>query len=318
VTVAPREIPHQRAPLPTLKLMPAMLILTQAASAFVLNGAGMGASAMCACRNQLPIAEVALPAASRCGTASMNMGERFARLVKSNVNELMNNMEDPEKLLEQAVQDMQKDLIKVRQAYAEVSASTKRMEEQIRLAETEAAKWYERAQLALSKGEDELAREALTRRKQQLEMSDSLKDQVEGQQGSITTLYESMKELEAKMAEAKAKKDQIIARARTAKATTKVNDMLSGVGSTSSMAAFDRMTEKVDQLEAQADVSKQLAASAPGSGSGTTIDQQFKALESGSAVDDELAAMKRAQGMLPSSPVDDELEAMKKELDGKK
>jgi len=297
--------------------MPAMLLLTQAASAFVLHGAGLEASAMCACRNQLPIAPAALPAASRCGPASMNIGDRFARLVKSNVNDLINKMEDPEKVLEQAVQDMQKDLIKVRQAYAEVSASTKRMEEQIRLAESEAAKWYERAQLALSKGEDELAREALTRRKQQLEMSDSLKEQVEGQQGSITTLYESMKELEAKMAEAKAKKDQIIARARTAKATTKVNDMLSGVGSTSSMAAFDRMTEKVDQLEAQADVSKQLAASAPGSGGGSTIDQQFKALESGNAVDDELAAMKRAQGMLPSSPVDDELAAMKKALDEK-
>merc|ERR1719331_205380 len=121
----------------------------------------------------------------------MNIGDRFARLVKSNVNDLLNKIEDPEKVLEQAVTDMQKDLIKVRQAYAEVSASTKRMEEQVRLAEAEGAKWYERAQLALTKGEDELAKEALTRRKQQLEMSDSLKEQIEGQQGSITSLYES-------------------------------------------------------------------------------------------------------------------------------
>merc|ERR1719263_2200782 len=119
----------------------------------------------------------------------------------------MNKMEDPEKVLEQAVVDMQKDLVKVRQAYAEVSASTKRMEEQIKLAEAEGAKWYERAQLALTKGEDELAREALTRRKQQLEMADSLREQVEGQQASISGLFESMKELEAKMTEAKAKKD---------------------------------------------------------------------------------------------------------------
>merc|ERR1719502_979200 len=114
--------------------------------------------------------------------------------------------------MNQAVEDMQRDLIKVRQAYAEVSASSKRMQEQCRLAEGEAAKWYSRAQLAIEKGEDELAREALTRRKQQLEMADSLKEQIEGQQGSLTALYESMKELEAKMAEAKAKKDQIIAR----------------------------------------------------------------------------------------------------------
>jgi phage shock protein A len=248
---------------------------------------------------------------------SMNLGERFVRLVKSNVNSVIGNLEDPEKVLEQAVADMQKDLIKVRQAYAEVSASTKRMQEQIKLADAEGAKWYDRAQLALSKGEDELAREALTRRKQQLEMGDSLREQVEGQEASITSLYESMKELEAKMAEAKAKKDQIIARARTAKAATKVNDMLAGVGTSSSMAAFDRMSDKVGQLEAEADVSKQLAASSS-SGAGSSIDQQFKALESADDIDDELAAMKKEQGLLGPSAVDDELEAMKKMLEDEK
>ena len=68
----------------------------------------------------------------RVGSCEMNLGERFVRLVKSNVNQALNSMEDPEKVLTQAVDDMQKDLIKVRQAYAEVSASTKRMEEQCR------------------------------------------------------------------------------------------------------------------------------------------------------------------------------------------
>ena len=241
-------------------------------------------------------------------TCRMNLGERFVRLVKSNVNEVINKLEDPEKVLTQAVADMQKDLTKVRQAYAEVSASNKRMTEQARLAEAEAAKWYERAQLALEKGEDDLAREALTRRQQQTEMADSLKEQIEAQDGSISSLYESMKDLEAKMAEAKAKKDQIIARARTAKAATKVNDMIAGVGSGNSMAAFDRMTEKVDQLEAEADVSKQLALS--GGAKSPALEDQFKALEAGGSVDDELDAMKKA---LPAA-VDDELAEMKRLL----
>ena len=126
-----------------------------------------------------------------------------------------------------------------------------------------------------------------------------------------------MKELEAKMAEAKAKKDQIIARARTAKAATKVNDMLAGVGGTSSMSAFDRMSEKVEQLEAEADVSKQMALTSAGAGSGGSIDEQFKALESGDQVDDELEAMKRAQGILPASAVDDDLAALKASMDEK-
>lgn len=252
----------------------------------------------------------------RANTAEMNLGERFVRLVKSNVNELLSNLEDPEKVLEQAVVDMQRDLVKVRQSYAEVSASSKRMTEQAKLAEQEAAKWYSRAQLAVEKGEDELGREALTRRKQQLELADSLKEQIEGQTGALTALYESMKELEAKMVEAKAKKDQIIARARTAKAATKVNDMLAGVGSTSSMAAFERMSEKVEQLEAQASVSKQLAASSS-TGKGSTLDDKFKALEASGGVDDELAALKAAQRVLPSA-VDNELEEMKKMMDQNK
>merc|ERR1719502_445882 len=239
----------------------------------------------------------------------MNIGERFVRLVKSNVNEALNKLEDPEKVLTQAVADMQKDLTKVRQAYAEVSASTKRMSEQSRVAEGEAQKWYQRAQLAIEKGEEELAREALTRRKQQMEMADSLREQIAAQEGSISSLYESMKDLEAKMAEAKAKKDQIIARARTAKAATKVNDMLAGVGDSSSVAAFDRMKDKVEQMEAEADVSKQLALGT-GSASSPSLDAQFKALEGSSSVDDELAAMKKA---LPGS-VDAELEEMKRLL----
>jgi len=245
--------------------------------------------------------------ARHAGTCQMNLGERFVRLVKSNANQLISNLEDPEKVLEQAVTDMQKDLTKVRQAYAEVSASTKRMTEQSRLAQAEAEKWYQRAQLAIEKGEDDLAREALTRRQQQTEMADSLKEQIEAQEGSISSLYESMKDLEAKMAEAKAKKDQIIARARTAKAATKVNDMLSGVGDSSSVAAFERMKDKVEQMEAEADVSKQLAIGSGGGGS--SIESQFKALEGGSNVDDELASMKKA---LAPSKVDDELEEMKK------
>jgi len=237
----------------------------------------------------------------------MNLGERFVRLVKSNVDSALSSLEDPEKVLEQAVQDMQKDLTQVRQAYAEVSASTKRMSEQSRVAEGEAQKWYQRAQLAIEKGEDDLAREALSRRQQQVEMADSLKEQIAQQEGSISSLYESMKDLEAKMTEAKAKKDQIIARARTAKAATKVNDMLAGVGDSSSVAAFEKMRDKVEQMEAEADVSKQMAIG-QGSATSASLESQFKSLEGGTAVDDELAAMKKA---LPGS-VDAELEEMKR------
>jgi len=99
----------------------------------------------------------------------MNMVDRFFRVVKSNVNNVLSNLEDPEKVLEQAVNDMNGDLVKIRQSYAEVSATQKRMEKQKEQAQTNADEWYKRAQLALSKNDEELAREALSRRNTQLE-----------------------------------------------------------------------------------------------------------------------------------------------------
>jgi phage shock protein A len=230
-------------------------------------------------------------------------------------------MEDPEKVIEQAVADMQKDLVKVRQAYAEVSASTKRIEGQVKVADADAAKWYERAQLALEKGEEELAKEALTRRQTQMQTADGLRGQVESQQAAVTKLYDSMKDLERKMQEAKAKKDQIVARARTAKATTDVNDMLAGIGTGSSVAAFERMSEKVEALEAKAEVSQSMALNAPGGVAGALgsgdMEDKFRLLEAGSSVDDELAAMKKS---LPASipGVNDEIEKMKKDLEKEK
>jgi len=130
-----------------------------------------------------------------------------------------------------------------------------------------------------------------------------------------------MMQLEAKIVEAKAMKDQFIARARTAATATKVNDMLAGVGE-NSMSSFDRMKEKVEQLETQAEVSTGML----GAAKDTSLENRFKALEGGSKVDDELAKMKA--NMLPpaasdgpakqlnpaSSAVDDELEKMRREL----
>lgn len=230
-------------------------------------------------------------------------------------------MEDPEKILNQAVEDMQADLVKVRQSYAEVTATQRRLLKQQEQANAIAADWYERAQLALKKGSDELAKEALLRRQQQVDVSNDLQSQLDVQNVSIDKLYEGMQALESKILESKAKKEQMIARARTAESTQKVNDMLSGVTGTTSMDAFNRMEEKVEQLEAKAEVSAEMGSLGgnllPGSAN-SDLEKQFKMLEGDSAVDDELRKMK---GMLSGSPgpekkkddVDDELAKLRKE-----
>lgn len=223
------------------------------------------------------------------------MLDRFFRVVSSNVNSVLKGLEDPEKVLDQAVTDMQNDLVKIRQSYAEISATQKRMENQKKGADGYAEDWYRRAQLALQKGDEELAREALSRRQAQVEISDGLAKQLTVQEGALEKLFSSMTALEAKITTAKREKDAMIARARTAKSTMQVNEMLqgmSGVTGSNSMEAFERMKEKVESLEAKAEIAGQLAVTS--SGSTLNLEDKFKALEGNSKVDDELEKMRRA------------------------
>ena len=256
---------------------------------------------------------------------SMNLFDRFSRVAKANANNILKNLEDPEKILNQALNDMQSDLVKVRQSYAEVTATQRRLLKQKEQADAIAQDWYGRAQLALQKGNDALAKEALTRRQAQVDESAELQNQIDAQNASIDKLYEGMQALESKIMESKAKKEQMIARARTAESTKKVNDMLSGVTGTTSMDAFNRMEDKVEALEAAADVSAEMGSlstgkALPGS-SAASLEDQFKMLEGESAIDDELNNMKKllsgsndaGSSSKKDEGIDDELEKLKKD-----
>ncbi|WNZ24685.1 PspA/IM30 family protein [Leptolyngbya sp. NK1-12] len=214
----------------------------------------------------------------------MGLFDRLGRVVRANLNSLISQAEDPEKILEQTVLDMQDDLIKLRQAVAQAIATQKRTERQCAQAQTNAEEWYRRAQLALQKGDELLARDALSRRKALQETAQALQAQVTQQTGIVTQLKQNMRTLESKLAEAKTKKDMYIARARSAQASQRLNEMMGRVGTRDAMAAFDRMEQKVLQLEAQAEVAAEL-------NSGGELEKKFRAIESGS-VDAELAAMK--------------------------
>jgi phage shock protein A len=215
----------------------------------------------------------------------MGLFDRLWRLIRANLNSLISQAEDPEKILEQAVLDMQNDFIQLRQAVAQAIATQKRTERQFTQAQSNADEWYRRAQLALQKGDELLAREALSRRKSFQETANALKGQIDQQNGVVSKLRENMRALETKLSEAKTKRDMYIARARSAKASQQLNEMLGRVGTRDAMAAFERMEEKVGQMEARAEATAELNA-------GDDIERRFKSLESGGDVDAELAAMK--------------------------
>lgn len=148
--------------------------------------------------------------------------------------------------------------------------------------------WYTRAQLALRNGNEGLAREALARRQQYVDQASSLKAQMNTQAVATDKLYEAMRVLEAKIQEAVAKKEQLIARARTAKSLQQINDMLSGLTGTTSMDAFNRMEQKVESLEAAAEVSAEMGLLK----FSDSVESEFRVLEQSSEVDFELEKMK--------------------------
>ena len=216
--------------------------------------------------------------------AVMGLIDRLTRVIRANLNALTRQAEDPEKILEQTVMDMQEDLVSLRQAVAAAIASQKRTERQAHQAQSNGEEWYRRAQLALQQGNEVLAREALTRRKSYQETADSLTLQIDQQNSVITKLKKDMQTLESKISEVKTKKDMYIARARAAGATARLNEMLGGVNTSSSLNAFERMEEKVLQLEAQSEAIDSLGTD--------DLQKQFAALESGDDIDAQLAAMK--------------------------
>ncbi|BAZ13779.1 phage shock protein A, PspA [Calothrix sp. NIES-4071] len=183
----------------------------------------------------------------------MGFLDRITRVVRSNVNSWVTSSEDPEKVLEQAVLEMQENLIQLRQAVASAIATQKRTERQVANAQSAAEEWYRRSKIALGQGNETLAREALTKRKSYQETSILLNAQIEQQNSVVATLKKEMRSVELKIAEIKNKKDMYIARARSASASLRLQELM-GVLESGSTSVFDRVEDKIIQLEAQKEV----------------------------------------------------------------
>lgn len=214
----------------------------------------------------------------------MGLIDRILRVIRANINSLVSQTEDPEKILEQAVSEMQDDLIQLRQAVAGAIATQKRTERQSRQNQSTAEEWYRRAQLALQQNQEDLARQALTKRKSYQETAEALQAQLEQQSSIVTRLKQDMRMLESKISEAKTKKDMYIARARSAEATQRLNEMLGNVTTGNTLGAFERMEEKVIQLEAQSEAIATLGTA--------DLEKKFLTIEDTDDIDTELAYMK--------------------------
>ncbi|MGD1858196.1 MAG: PspA/IM30 family protein [Leptolyngbyaceae cyanobacterium] len=214
----------------------------------------------------------------------MGLLDRFLRVARASLNDTLNGAEDPEKLLEQTVAEMQENLLQLRQAVAVAIATQKRSDRQYDQARSQAREFYNRAQIALQKGNEALAREALERRQSYLETAKALESQLHQQQTTVQQLKANMRTLESKIAQARTQKDMYIARARSAKASQKLNEMMTQVNG----GTFNQIEDKILAMEADAAAAAEISQLGQDS-----LDQRFAALDSDqSPVDHELAALK--------------------------
>lgn len=221
----------------------------------------------------------------------MGIFDRLKTVISSNMNDLIAKAENPEKMLNQMIIDMNEQLIESKKAVAMAIADEKRLEREVIENKAKAEDWEKKAVLAVRAGRDDLAKEALLRKQEHESYVGQLGTQWTAQKESVEKLKVSLRELQTKIEEASRKKNILIARAKRAEAQDKINKTMSSLqGNKSAFDTFDRMAKKIDELEARTEAQKELEDVS----SGASLEKQFAALESSpTAADTLLEDLKR-------------------------
>jgi phage shock protein A len=219
----------------------------------------------------------------------MGILDRVSTLMRANINDLIDRAEDPEKMVRQLIADMNSQLLQVKSGVAAAIADEKQLNQRWRDNESKAAEWERRAELAVERGQDDLAREALQRRNTFATNAEGFKQQYEEQARQVEILKQALRQLESKIQEATTKQELLIARSRRAKTETKIRTTLSGLDQSSALGQFTRIEEKVAREEAR--------AAALGELDQDSLEDRFAALDTDSAVENQLAAMKAKKGL---------------------
>jgi phage shock protein A len=205
----------------------------------------------------------------------MGLFSRFKRAVKSNLNDMISKAENPEKMLNQLILEMNEQLIESKKTVAAAIADEKRLERQIALNRTDAEEWERKAMLAVKAGKDELAKEALLRKQEYDNAARQYQTQWESQHATVEDLKASLRQLQQKIEEASRKRNLLVARVKRAEAQKRIQQTMSSLSDTSAFEAFDRMSDKVEQIEAEAEALKEIDSS----GAEASLEKQFQALE---------------------------------------
>ncbi len=217
----------------------------------------------------------------------MGIFKRLRDMTMASVNDLLDKAEDPIKMLNQFLRDMEEDIMEAEAAVAKQIAIEKKFKLQFEESEEMVTKRTEQAMKALESGNEDLARRALEDKKEHQGRYDELKRQYDLAKTNADQLRSQLTEMKDEFNKMKNKKDLLIARAETAKAQKQINQAMSGFGTDNAAKGFDRMSEKVLQMEAEAQASGEIRAK-----NRSLDDELDKLCGSSSGIDDELAAMR--------------------------
>jgi phage shock protein A len=218
----------------------------------------------------------------------MALLERVSTLVRANLNDLIDKAEDPEKMIKQVILDMQNQLLQVKTQVAIAIADQHLLEQKQKENEDKVAEWMRKAELAVDKKQDDLARAALLRVESCRELSSSFAQQVVDQKAQVENLKTALRQLDQKLAEANAKADLLIAQHRRARAVGKASDAKINIGDGSKAAAFDRMKHKVARAEAVSQAKSEIAVD--------DVEDRLAALEKEDRIEQLLGELKARRG----------------------
>lgn len=225
----------------------------------------------------------------------MSIFDRAKRAISSKANSLLDKAEDPRKMIELSLEEMKEQISQARQDVIAAVASEKQLRKKIEEQTAEVEKWEQRAELAVKAGDDQLAREALRQKARVKEQLDAAEKERQAQLGLALQLREQLQKMDQKHKEISAKKGTIAARAEIARAGGG-SEALGAKGGTNAFETFRGIEEKIEGDEAEIAAMRELEGVTGGTMKDAELESKFRTLEKsgapGSAVDDELAAMK--------------------------